>query len=205
MSDRSRDPMRQIRELESRLENLRKEVERHREEGEDVLAFLDEPRSFQQLMTATGDDDEKSLINRLNALEEAGKVERWDLPRWVRSDVQEKAKARQLFSETPLRQRDMEIMFALQDGREDLKDVDRRKASDRIQHLKREGLIQLGDKKGDPWYMPPMARGTKTGVKKPDLDAAPDDGGRYQLHRSRRGRKTSGPPKRGPRVPKGGT
>lgn len=175
----------QIKKLESELKSLRKQVEG---DGE-FLDLLTEPKSYAQL--ATGDTDDSELIHRLHALEKSGVIERWDLPRWIRADLPEKDKARLAFSETPLRQRDLEVLIARREGRGRDPDLDRPPASTQVTALQEEGLVRLGDKKGDPWYLPPPAAGLARGTQ-------------YLQHRSRRGRQSEAPPTPRARPPRGG-
>lgn len=127
----------------------------------------------------------------IKKLQNAGLIERLDMPRWMRSDLPWRQKARYMFGSGPLRQQDGEALRTRTGGRE-RDGKDRSMVSSYIQELKREGLIRLGNGKGDPWFLPSpkndLARGTQ-----------------YQLHRPRRGRQSEGPPTRKPRPPKGGT
>lgn len=195
---RARDLESQIHQLEEQIQSLREEVEKQHQDSSDLLVYLDEPRSFSQLITATG-ENERALIARLHGLEKAGKVERWDLPRWILSEIPERDKIGLILAETPLRQQDLEILLRRRRG----------PVSGQITQLQRvEGLIKLGDGKGDPWFLPTGGRGAR-GTRDIATDAkgagGSGDGTRYQLHRSRRGRSSEGPPTRGPRPPKGET
>ena len=152
-----------IKDLEDKILDLREQV-KVRHEG-DLLEHLNEPRSFSQLMTSTGQSDYNSLIHQLLLLEKTGKVERLDLPRWVRSDVSERQKGKALFSETPLRQRDLELLLARREGRLRDPDLDRPPASTRVTELQQEGLVRLGEKQGDPWFLPPDASAPTRGAR----------------------------------------
>ncbi len=136
----------QIRQLEDRLQDLKQKVESQHEEGEGVVEHLGEPRSFAQLLTATGLSD-RELIHQLHALLKSGKVERWDLPRWVRSDLPSRDKLRFVCTETPLRQNEIEALSGMRRGQ----------VSGQLTELQAEGLVRLGDSKGDPWFMVPDA------------------------------------------------
>jgi hypothetical protein len=166
----------QLRLLENQIQNLRREVERRTEDSDEVLVHLDRPLSFVQILTITGMPD-RELKDQLDVLSKAGKVLRWDLPRWVRADLPARDKLRLAFSEMPLRQHEIEALSGLRRGQ----------VSGQITELQEEGLVKLGEKKGDPWFLPPaepgraLARGTQ-----------------YQLHRPRRGPKGSAHPKRKP-------
>ncbi len=179
-----RDIESQIRELEGQLQNLKQEVERRKEQGDGLLETLSQPRSFAELASATGELD-RELIQQIHVLEKAGKIERWDLPRWVRSDIPARDKLRIAFSETPLQQHEIEELSGLRRGQ----------VSGQVTELQREGLVKLGEAKGDPWFLPPpqetvraLARGTQ-----------------YQLRRSHRGPKDEGPTTPRARGPRDGT
>jgi hypothetical protein len=191
----ARDLERQIKLLETQIRGLREEVEKRDDRGDALIAFLQTPHTFAEIV-ATAGESEDVVIHRLLDLEKRGLVERLDLPRWVRADLPENDKGRILFSETPLRQRDLEVLIARREGRQRDPDLDRPGASDRVQALQAEGLVKLGEKKGDPWYLP-TARGTQ--------DLAPARGGQYQLRPPRRGRQTGAPPTPRARGPKDGT
>lgn len=166
-----RDLESQIRQLEGQLQTLKEEVERRKGHGEELLEALNAPRSFAELIDVTGELD-RELIHQLHALQKAGKVERWDLPRWVRADIPARDKLRIAFSETPLQQHEIEELSGLRRGQ----------VSGQVTELQREGLIKLGAAKGDPWFLPPVTgeRGLARGTQ-------------YQLHRSHRDPKDEAP------------
>lgn len=180
----------QIATLEQQLQDLRQEMERIAQDGKFLLEHLSEPKSFAALQTITGAIDGE-LIHQLYQLEKVGKIERCDLPRWVRTDLPENAKGRFWLKETPLRQHDLELLNARRKGRGHDPKLDRPYASDRMTALKDEGLVRLGEKKGDPWYLPESP--------------GPGHGGQSPPRRSRRGRTAGSRPKRRPRGPQGGT
>lgn len=186
--------------LKEELESLRKQVEGNDgRDGEDILGALNEPLSYAQIVAATGETDDDELIHRIHALEKEGVIQRLDLPRWIRADITARDTGRIAYSETPLRQKDLEVLIARRDGRSkgDPK-LDRPPASSAITALQEEGLVRLGDKQGDPWYLPP-ARGTQE-----VSTVAPEPSGQYLQHRSRRGRQSEAPPTPRARPPRGG-
>lgn len=173
---------RQIEQLEKQAKTLRQEVAKiHSDAPDDLLGYLGEPLSFQQLMTRSGAraDD---LRERLTRLYVSGKVERWDLPRFVRSDLgtnEKKALLRQILTETPVRQKGGEALTGLTRGQ----------VSGVLIELQKEGTIErLGTKKGDPWF---VARGTQEIEQPPGVAAPPPPGDptpstEYRQRRSRR-------------------
>lgn len=142
---------RQIEALEKQTKALRAEVAQIDSGRDDLVDHLDEPLSFQQLMTRTGlrADD---LRERLTRLYVSGKVERWDLPRFVRSDLgtnEKKALLRQILAETPVRQKGGEALTGLTRGQ----------VSGVLIEMQKQGIVErLGPTKGDPWF---IARGTQ--------------------------------------------
>jgi hypothetical protein len=150
-------PIRQILEKLAKLESqallLRQEVAEIEgaPEPDDLLEHLSEPLSFQQIMIRSG-IDASELRARLTDLYVSGQIERWDLPRFVRSDLganEKKALLRQILSETPVRQK----------GGESLTGLTRGQVSGVLIELQKEGgLARLGPTKGDPWF---LARGTQ--------------------------------------------
>lgn len=174
------DIQRQIEQLEQHAQALRKEIAKFNGPPEDerdhLLDYLAEPLSFQQLMTRSGlrADD---LRERLTRLYVAGQIERWDLPRFVRSDLganEKKALLRQIFAETPTRQKGGEALTGLTRGQ----------VSGVLVELQKKGVVErLGPTKGDPWF---VARGTQE-IERPPPDAtATPPSTEYRQRRPRR-------------------
>lgn len=152
-----------LAQLEKQVEALRREVAGPK--PDDLLEYLTEPLSFQQIVIRTvrpgfGPNELRTAMTELYA---AGRIERWDLPRFVRSDVgvnERKEFLRQLFADTPVRQ----------GGGEKLTGLTRGQISGLLTELqKQRGLVRLGPSKGDPWF---LARGTQE-IERPAAEKKP--------------------------------
>jgi predicted Rossmann fold nucleotide-binding protein DprA/Smf involved in DNA uptake len=169
---------RQIEQLEQAAQALRKEVS---DLHDDLLLSLSEPLSFSQIMTRTGlrADD---LRERLTQLYASGQIERWDLPRFVRSDLnanEKKSLLRQVLAESPIRQQ----------GGEKLTGLTRGQVSGVLIELQKRGAVErLGSAKGDPWF---VARGTQPPPPPGDTEPAPTPTPTRRSRRSTRTRRPS--------------
>lgn len=190
---------RQIDSLEKQAKALRKEVAKMNDvpadEPDDLLEQLGEPLSFQQLMIRSGLRADV-LRERLTNLYVTGKIERWDLPRFVRSDLganEKKALLRQILAETPVRQKGGEALTGLTRGQV---------SGVLIELQKQGGLARLGPTKGDPWF---LAKGTQE-IDLPPAEKAevPDDPPSTQYRQGRTRRESLGPRPKPRRSPKGG-
>lgn len=153
-------PGRNANEIKNQLEQLERQMQMLREKVEqaeisdghvDLLEHLSEPLSFQQLLTRSGATAEE-LRECLTSLYVAGKIERWDLPRFVRADLgatEKKELLRQILAETPIRQNGGEALTGLTRGQVSGVFIEGQKVGE---------LARLGPKKGDPWF---MSRGTQ--------------------------------------------
>jgi hypothetical protein len=177
---------------------LRQQIQEQKEtSAEDpILAHFSEPRSFAEVLERTG-MDERKLRAKVDALFRSGKLERWDLPRFVRVDLSDGEKQlllKDMMRQTPMNQRGAEALTGLTRGQ----------VSTVLSANKHREARRLGDKKGDPWFIPP--RGTGSNMEPLRLDRDQDDADRSRSHRSHHGPPDGDPPKRRSRRPtRGGT
>lgn len=155
------------------------------EADDPLLAHFSEPKCFAELLEATG-LPERKLRMKIDELWRAGKVERWDLPRFVRTDLTDHEKQillKEMIRQTPLGQRAAEAVTGLRRGQ----------VSTVLSANKQHEAERLGNKKGDPWF---IARGTERNEPQQISEAAPESAGRYRSHRSHRDPTDAEPPKR---------
>lgn len=201
-----REIRREISELDKKAKSLRKELAAQARSSKEVRVgddtrkqvchLLSEPRSFQQIMIGSGLDADV-LYETLEDLYVAGKIRRWDLPRFVISGLgsgRMKDLLRETLKETPVRQGEGEKLTGLSRGQ----------VSGVLIELQKKGVVEhLGPIKGDPWFIakgtqeinrPPAAAPEPSPTeyrqrRRPKLDLVPEDTRPKRTRRPTRGPK----------------